>query len=203
VVEPGSARRRSPLVADYAAGDYGALGPEGPAIVFSERPGLSTVQVESDARSAAEVARRLQAALGLAPPEAFNTSLGDQDLRLIWVGSWRWYVVEPERRNLEAELTRQLAGTGAAVVDLSHSRSAVRMAGHEARYVLAKGSGVNVHPRRLHAGCAVQTALFHVDVLIDCVDDRPIFDLYMARGFALALWQSLRHAAAEYGYRVA
>jgi sarcosine oxidase subunit gamma len=75
------------------------------------------------------------------------------------------------------------------------------MSGHEARYVLAKGTGVNVHPRILHAGSAVQTALFHVDVLIDCTDDRPSFDLYVPRGFALALWQSLRHAAAEYGYR--
>lgn len=202
MAEGAIARRCSPLASEYAPGEYGALEPEGPAIRFAERPARATVQVESDAEGAAETARRLEAALGLAPPAAFNTSAGNDVVRIIWVGPWRWYVVEPQHRNLEAELAERLAGTGAAAVDLSHSRGVLRMEGHETRYVLAKGSGVNVHPRILHAGRAVQTALFHVDVLIDCVDDGPTFDLYMARGFALSLWQSLRHAAAEYGYRV-
>lgn len=202
MAEPGPIARRSPLAREWTPGDYGRLGPDGPAIVFARRPELATVQVESDAGGADEVARRLEAALGLAPPAGYNTGVGDDALRLIWTGPWRWFVVEPEGRDLEAVLREALAGTGAAVVQLSHSRTVLRMSGHEARYVLAKGTGVNVHPRRLHAGVAVQTALFHVDVLIDCTGEAPSFDVYMARGFALSLWQTLRHAAAEYGYRV-
>jgi sarcosine oxidase subunit gamma len=110
--------------------------------------------------------------------------------------------VEPAHRDLEAYLAEFLDGLGAAVVDLSAGRTVVRMTGHEARYVLAKGCGLNVHPRALHADRSAQTALFHVDALIDCVDDLPAFDIYAARSLGLSLWQSLRQAAAEYGYRV-
>jgi heterotetrameric sarcosine oxidase gamma subunit len=196
------ARRRTALVGAYVAGVHGALRPEGPQITFTERSRLTIVQVESDAEASDAVATRLRESFAQDPPLAGNTASGSDQARLIWVGPGRWLAVTPKRDDLEAELGDALAGTGAAVVDLSHGRSVLRMGGHEARYVLAKGSGLNVHPRRFHAGCAAQTALFHIDVLVDCTDDAPSFDLYVARSLALSLWQSLRLAAAEYGYRI-
>ena len=202
MAENEQAARRSALADAFVRGTHGTLRPEGPQIVFAERPGLSMVQVESDAEGAAAAMARLGQAFGRQPPEAYNTAVGDDDARLIWTGPWRWLAVAPARGDLEAELAEALAGTGTAVVDLSHGRGVVRMRGHETRYILAKGCGLNVHPRVFHAGACAQTALFHVDVLIDCVDDAPTFDLYAARSLTLSLWQSLRHAAAEYGYRV-
>ena len=196
------AQRRSALADDYAPGSYGAARPEGPQVTFAERAGLTLVQVESDTVGGEGVAARLAEAFGPAAPRTPNTARGSERARLIWSGPWRWLAVTSEPRDLEAELAEALAGSGAAVVDLSHGRSVLRMSGHEARYVLAKGCGLNVHPHRFHAGVAAQTALFHVDVLIDCVDDEPRFDIYAARSLALSLWHSLQGAAAEYGYRV-
>ena len=199
---PAVPRRRSPLAAAYSPGDYGALGPGGPKVMLSERPGLTTVQVECAAADAETVCDRLEQALGQRPPETANTSHGDDTLRLIWAGPARWQVTEPERRDLEAHLFEALSGTEAAVVDLSHSRAVIHLAGPEARHVLAKGSGLDFHAQVFTPGACAQTALFHVAVLIDCRDDTPSFDIYAARGLALSLWQSLSHAAAEYGYRV-
>jgi sarcosine oxidase subunit gamma len=192
----------SALAAGYEPGDFGAVTADGPWLHLTERRGLTTVQVESDQHEAAEVATRLEAALGCRPPEAYNTSAGDDALRLIWSGPWCWHVVEPERRDLESELFQILDGTEAAVVDLSHSRAVIRLAGEPARGVLAKGCGLDTHPTVFGAGKCAQTALFHVPALIDCLDDTPTFDIYAARGLALSLWQSLCHASAEYGYRV-
>lgn len=202
MAEAGAPARRSALAAEYRPGDYGALGADGPGVYLSERTGLATVQVESDGREASAVLERLEAAFGRRPPETYNTSVGGDDLRLIWAGPWRWHVVEPERRDLEAYLFQVLDGTEAAIVALSHSRAVIRLAGGSARQVLAKGSGLDTHPKVFVAGSCAQTALFHVPVLIDCLDDAPTFDLYAARGLALSLWQSLCHASAEYGYRV-
>ena len=199
---PAVPRRRSPLAAAYSPGDYGALGSDGPKVMLSERPGLTTVQVECAAADIQTVADRLQQALGQRPPETANTSHGDDTLRLIWAGPARWHLTEPDGRDLEAELFDALSGTEAAVVDLSHSRAVIRLAGPEARHVLAKGSGLDFHAQVFTPGACAQTALFHVAVLIDCRDDTPSFDIYAARGLACSLWQSLSHAAAEYGYRV-
>lgn len=196
------ARRRSALADTYVPGIHGLPRAGGPQVRFAERAGLAIVQVEADAANAEAVVGRLRDAFGVAAPEAANTSRGGGEARLIWSGPWRWLAVEPERRDLEAHLAAALAGTAAAVVDLSHGRGVIRMGGHESRYVLAKGCGLNVHPRVLHAGLCAQTALFHVDVLIDCADDEPAFDIYAPRSLMLSLWQSLRRAAAEYGYRV-
>ncbi len=202
MVERDAPKRRSALAAEYQSGDYGAIGTDGPQVHLSERPGLAVVQVESDGREAREVLDRLEVALGSRPPEAYNTSRGDDGLRLLWAGPWRWHLVEPERRDLERYLFRSLKGTEAAVVELSHSRAVIRLAGEAARPVLAKGCGLDTHPKVFQAGSCAQTALFHVPVLIDCLDDAPTFDLYAARGLALSLWQSLCHASAEHGYRV-
>ena len=199
---PAVPRRRSPLAAAYSPGDYGALGPGGPKVMLSERPGLTTVQVECAAADAETVCDRLEQALGQRPPETPNTSHGDDALRLIWAGPARWHLTEPDGRDLEAELFDALSGTEAAVVDLSHSRAVIRLAEPEARHVLAKGSGLDFHAQVFTPGACAQTALFHVAVLIDCRDDTPSFDIYAVRGLARSLWQSLSHAAAGYGYRV-
>ncbi|MDP6705878.1 MAG: sarcosine oxidase subunit gamma family protein [Alphaproteobacteria bacterium] len=202
MAETTTPERLSALAAGYEPGDFGAVAADGPRLHLTQRQGLTTVQVESDHREAAEVVARLEAALGHRPPEAYNSSAGDDAMRLIWAGPWCWHVVEPERRDLESELFQILNGTEAAVVDLSHSRAVIRLAGEPSRRVLAKGCGLDTHPAAFGAGACAQTALFHVPALIDCLDDAPTFDVYAARGLALSLWQSLCHAGAEYGCRV-
>jgi sarcosine oxidase subunit gamma len=110
--------------------------------------------------------------------------------------------VEPETRDLETALFKLLQGLDTAVVDLSHARAVIRLSGEAARQVLSKGSGVDFHRNSFRSGDVAQTALFHVSALIDCVDNVPTCDLFVPRGFALAFWQHLRHACAEYGYSV-
>lgn len=192
--------RLSPLHAEYRSGDFGAARSTG--VFLAERRNLSMVQVEAAPGEADGLRARLREKFSLDPPAAPNTSAGGENFRMIWVGPSRWLLVEPESRDLEADVFDAIAGIDAAVVDLSHARSVIQLSGGGARRVLAKGAGLDFHEQAFSAGCAAQTVLFHISVLLDCIGGGPAFDIYAARGFTLGLWQSLCNASAEYGYRI-
>ena len=90
----------------------------------------------------------------------------------------------------------------AAVTDLGHGRTVLRIVGRHGRDLLAKGSGVDFHPRAFPVGACAQSLLGHVGVLVHAVDERPAFDLYVARSYALTVWEWLGESAAEWGFRV-
>ena len=195
-------QRASPLRADYQAGNFGADLTTGPGLDLGERRDLSMVQVEAAPGEAGEARARLRREFGLDLPQKPNTGIGGENFRMIWTGPERWLLVEPESRDLETHVFGLLAGMDVAVVDLSHARAVFRLAGPAARRVLAKGAGLDFHEQAFGAGCAAQTVLFHVSVLLDCNGEGPSFDIYAARGFSLDLWRSLCRAGAEYGYRI-
>lgn len=197
--------RRSALAGAFEAGLHGARHWRGPGVRLAERRPLSIVQVEARRESAggdgtAALGDAVAAALGVRLPEAPNTAAGGEGgrPRVLWTGPGRWLAIEPESRDLAALLEAAAGPAGAAVVDLSHGRSCPRLSGRDARRVLAKGAPLDWHPAAFAPGACAQTALFHLPALIDC-RDAEAFDLYVARGYALDLCESLREAAAEYG----
>lgn len=203
MADTGIARttRRSALFGAIHAGDHGARDYRGPGVVITERHPLSMVQIEARASEAAAVLDAVASALGIRPPEAFNTSIGDGRPRILWTGPNRWLVVEPESRDLDGVLQDALAGSNAAVVDLGHGRSSLRLSGRSVRQVLMKSGPLDWHPRAFTPGSCAQTAMFHVSSLIDCRDE-DVFDVYVARGFAAGFLESVEQAAAEFGYRL-
>jgi methylglutamate dehydrogenase subunit D len=194
--------RRSALAGAIEAGDHGAKDFRGPGVEITERHPLSMVQIEARAGDAPAMLDAAATALGPRPTEAFNTSVGDGRPRILWTGPNRWLVVEPETRDLDGLLQGTLGSTGAAVVDLGHGRASIRLSGRSARQVLMKAGPLDWHPRAFTPGMCAQTAMFHVSALIDCRDEF-VFDLYIARGFAVSFLESVTQAAAEYGYRLA
>lgn len=193
--------RRSALSGVIQAGDHGAKDYRGPGVVITERHPLSMVQIEARAAEAPAMLDAATGVLGLRPSEAFNTSIGDGRPRILWTGPNRWLVVEPEVRDLDGLLQKALAPSNAAVVDLGHGRAALRLSGRSVRRVLMKGGPLDWHPSAFTPGMCAQTALFHLSALIDCREE-DVFDIYVARGFAMSFLESVEQAAAEYGYRV-
>jgi sarcosine oxidase subunit gamma len=199
--QAGPAARRSALSGIMRPGDHGAPDYRGPGVTFTERHPFANVQIEARTDQSPAMLDAVAALVGTRPPEAPNTSAGDGRPRILWTGPDRWLVVEPEHRDLETLLRDALTPMGAAVVDLGHGRTSIRLAGRAVRQVLMKGAGLDWHPRVFTPGLCAQTALFHLPALIDCRDE-SVFDVYVARGFAQSFWESLTEAAAEYGYRV-
>ncbi len=141
---------------------------------------------------------------GATLPTAPGSSTVTASTSILTVGPERWLVVEAERagRDLAAQLASALGEGTAAVTDLGHGRTVLRLSGPRATDLLAKGCGLDLHPSRFPVGACAQGLLAHFSVLIHASDEAPSFDLYVARSYALALWEWLEELAAEYGYRV-
>lgn len=194
--------RRSALAAIYRAGDFGAVPRTGPGIVLAERRGLGIVQLAADPRHYDRIATRVEDALALALPQTPNRARVAGELTALWTAPGRVLLVAPERRDLEAELARALAGEEAAITALGHSRTVIRLSGPRLRDLLAKGCGLDFHPRAFGAGASVQSSYEKIGVLMHALDDARAVDLYVARGFAVSLWEHLLEGALEFGCRV-
>jgi len=198
------AERLSALAETYQRGDLGAARGDGPGIIIAERRPLAMVQVAALSGAAVTVRAAIAAALGMMVAATPNHAAQKDGVTILGVGPDRWLVVEPERpgRELDTRLNEALTDTPASLVDLSHSRTVFRIAGRSSRDLLAKGCGIDFHPRAFPAGSCVQCLLGHVGALLHAVDAVPSFDLYVARGFALTVWEWLIESATEYGCRI-
>jgi sarcosine oxidase subunit gamma len=121
--------------------------------------------------------------------------------QICWVGPHKWWIVETDRRDRAESMAREL-GDRAAVTTQGHGRACIRLSGPSARDLLAKGCTLDFHPGSFSAGHCAQTNLGHVNTLIICVDDEPIFDLFVMRSYAVSFWEWITDAAQEFGYAV-
>jgi sarcosine oxidase subunit gamma len=88
------------------------------------------------------------------------------------------------------------------VVDVSHSRTVIGLAGANARDVLMKGTNFDVHPRQFAPGNCIQAHLGRCHMLLHQLDDGPGYDIYIHRSFAVYAWKWLEDAAGEYGLSI-
>ncbi len=146
---------RSPL-ADRSD-DLAALG-------SVEVPFLTQLNLRVDPAPAAGRLGRL----GLELPTTPNTWLAGGGREALWLGPNEWLLVaEPGAGSeLVAELERALEGLHHSVVDLSADRAVVELAGEHRIDLLAKGCGLDLHPRSWRDGMCAQTLLAHVPVLL-------------------------------------
>jgi methylglutamate dehydrogenase subunit D len=137
---------------------------------------------------------------GIALPDGPDAACADGRVALR-IAPRRWWLVEEPGRAAESDLVAALAGR-AALTDLSHARTVLRLGGPAGRSVLAKLCRIDLHPSALPPGRVAQTALGQVPVLIHALDDGSGFDLYLPRSLAVSAAASLIDAAEEFGIAV-
>ena len=101
---------------------------------------------------------------------------------------------------LLADLKKKLDGM-ASVVDQSHGRVVIVLAGVKSRAVLAKGTPVDFHADHFAIGQSAFTQMAHVGVHVTR-SGADEFTLSVFRGFSESLWEWLYSQAAEFGYQV-
>lgn len=195
------AARRSALTGILVRGDFGAAPFSGPGIQLSERGPLSIVQIEARAGAVSDLIVATESAVGAAPSAEPNAASGTGAPRILGTGTGRWLLSEPETRDLAAHLRAALPDS-VAVTDLGHARTVLRLTGSKARDLLAKGTGIDLHPSAFPADTSRMTGLFHTSVLIDCRSAAPVYDIYVHRSYAVHLFEMLLDGALEYGCRV-
>ena len=195
--EPG---RRSALNGVVEPGAYGRQIAGGPGITLRERPNLSIIQVAAYADTAEKTGTVIQSLVGAFPPEP-NRSVMFDSTQICWIGPHKWWIIETDQRH-HAESIASRLGNSAAVTTQGHGRSCSRLSGPSARDLLPKGCTLDFHPRLFSAGHCAQTSLGHANTLINCIDDEPIFDLFVLRSYAVSFWEWITDAASEFGYRI-
>jgi len=177
------------------------IGPESarPGVTLSERRGLAIWQIaawrtaEVDALRA-RLAERLELELPAGPQAARAGGM-----LAFQVAPRRWWLVLPEDAG---PLDPGLPAGRAALTDLSHARSVIRLGGSASRSIMAKLCRIDLHPRALPAGHIAQTPLGQVASLVHALDDGSSFDLYLPRSLARSGVESLIDAALEFGLEI-
>ncbi len=165
----------------------------GGAVELSEQRFARQIAVRLRLRASAYLA-------GLPLPLEPNRVAAMGPVRILWLGPDEFLVTTPDGAmpELLPRLARAVAGRTAAVIDVSSSRAVITLAGIEARAVLAKGCGLDLHPRAFAAGQCAQTLLARVPVILDQVSPAPAYRLFVRRSYAAWLFDWLADAAEEF-----
>lgn len=187
-------RERSELAGIVPAGGV-QFGSAASGIVLAERWPLAMFQLTAISDAALPA---IEAAMEYRMPEP-GLSAANAELTTLWCGPSRWLMVGP--RAAHAGLAAKLAALArhAAVVDLSHARTVLRIQGQRSRDVLAKLCALDFHPRAFASGRCGLSSMAGVSTLIHKFDEAPTFDLFVQRSFAREFRDCARAAAAEFG----
>lgn len=180
--------RLSPFAALFAATD-------------SDDDARVTIAARALGQAQIDCAPDRAAAIALPLPGA-GRSVSHDGLRLLNLAPGRWMVIAAEAHGLESRVRAACGDSGAATVDQGHGRATLRLSGSAVRDALAKGTGVDLHPRAFAEDHVISTALFHVSVTIDRRRGGGTFDIHMPRGYARSLAERLIDAGRAFGVAV-
>lgn len=189
-------QRASPLSAAGRSGGESSAGGNVPGVTVNERIGLSILQLETrdpGLPALTAVCKRM----GIEAAPEINRAAISATHTVVWTGPGRWLLVSEERAGdaKESQLREQI-GDGAAITDLGHARTVLRVSGDTAGELLAKGCPVDVE--NMAAGECCASLIAHSTVIIHCLGGGDGFDVYVARSYARSLWEWLQDAAMEY-----
>ncbi len=173
-------------------------------VMLGERPFRGHLNLRGSARDIGFL-DGVRTVLGLDLPLIPNTSASGDGVTALWLGPDEWLLSldSDQAEEAAAKLRDALATVHAAITDVSHARTVLGLAGPDAREVLAKGCGLDLHPRAFAVGACAQSTLAKATVILHLVDATPTFEIHIGRSFAQYLWVWLQDAAGEYGFTLA
>ncbi len=174
-----------------------------PRVRLSERKALTSIQVLAFNGRHADAAKAITEALGVECPNRAGTSNSDGKTQVSWNGPNGWMIVaaDAEAGFAPGELLARIeaaVGELGAVVDQSHGRCGLRLSGECARAVMEKNTALDLHPRVFGTGQCALTSVAHMNATVVQVDDKPTYDLYVARSLARSFAHALEHACHEF-----
>ena len=192
---------RSALTGHLRPGRFGAAGEP---LVLSERPLGTLIQLSGWPESFEGAVRPVLEPLGLSGIGGFDRAqLSEKALALR---------VSPERLLLRLKSAGDWAKVGSGIdqaltpfLDLSHSRTVIRLVGANAAALLARLLPIDFEEQAFGAGRFVQSGIHTVAALVHRDADEagvPTYDIYVPRSFAASTWDLITRTAMPFGYRV-
>ena len=192
---------RSALAAHIKPGRFGAAGGQ---LVLSERPLGTLIQLSGWRDSFEDAARPLMARFGLDGGGAFDRAQASAKALAFRVAPER-VLLRPASPDDWAAARGSIDPAQTPILDLSHSRTLLRVAGVAAADLMARLMPIDFDAQAFGPGRFVQSGIHSTAVLAhraDAADGAPVFDIYMPRSFAASLWDFITQTAMPFGYRV-
>jgi heterotetrameric sarcosine oxidase gamma subunit len=191
--------RHSPLKPAYHAGEHGNLS-AGAGVRLSEVTPASIVQVAAWHGQERAAIAAIRSVTGIALPDGAGGGVAGETVSAFGFAPGKFTVVGDDPALARSLLAAIPIETG-TVTDLSHGRTAIRIAGARAEWVLAKFFAIDFSPPAFPIGAARSTN--HHDIFAQIQrGGADQFDIYVFRSFARSFWKSLCHASEEVGYEV-
>lgn len=182
--------RISALFGHYSKGRLGGDGACG--VTFCEVADLSLVQVAAWPDTLRDVGARAAQSIGAdaapAPGKAVSTPKG----ALLRVEPLKWWLYGAGDVELSPE--------EGSVLDLSHSRTHLRISGPQAALLLNRHLPLDLREAAFPVGTVATSAFHHTGVTLWRSEQG--FELFMVRGFALSLWQLLLESGEQFNAEV-
>ncbi len=192
------AERVSALKSHFHTGQFGDIGPDGPRLRLSELRAPVLWQVAAWPDTLPEVAASLAKQIGArAAPGPLRAATGPKGtlLRIQPLVFWLTGIDQAT-----AKQAADIAPATGTALDLSHSRTVIRIEGPRARDLLARGVMFDLRDQALPEGACATGAIHHVGVFLHRRDGG--YDLYVPRGFAVTIWEWATETAAQWGCEV-
>lgn len=183
-------RARSALARFAAADGLACWSAEG--IALRELPYAAIVRVQAfddDGCSAACTA------IGVELPGPGALVQGD-GLTVAWVAQSEWLVFLAP--SAEPALLAALAAAGVFATSIGDARTGIAIDGARAAQVLARGTGIDLHPAVFPEGRVCNTRLAQLAVMLARPSETSGFHVWVDRSAGAWLWQWLLDAASEF-----
>jgi heterotetrameric sarcosine oxidase gamma subunit len=191
--------RESPLGAAWRPGSHGNFADGAGVRLVETRPG-SIVQLSAWPGREKDAIAEIKSVTGLMLVDGAGAGAVKGGRSAFGFAPGRFLVVD-QAEGLGAALSAAIPPETGRVTDLSHGRTAIRISGPKAQWVLAKFFALDfsLPAFPLYAGKSAN----HHDIFaqIQRTGDRQ-FDIYVFRSFARSFWTALCHGAEEVGYEV-
>jgi sarcosine oxidase subunit gamma len=165
------------------------------ATLSERRPG-SILQVAAWPDTTETVRAAITDLLGIQVP-AVGFAYADANVTVAAIAPGR-FMIAGSAADLPHRFEAALQSDQAAVTDLSHGRTILRLDGDAATTVLASCIALDLHPTAFPRGRVAQTSVHHIDVLLHRLSDTT-YELWALRSFAEALAEWILDAGVEHG----
>ena len=132
--------------------------------------------------------------LGLDLPTDPRSSAAWGEVQALWLSTDQWLVLCPRAKTAEllGSLRQALEGIHSFAVDVSDMRTIIRLEGDDARFLLLKGSSLDLLSSDYEAGTVRRLRFAEIAALLHIVSAKPdVIDLYVFRSYANYAWDWL------------
>ena len=189
----------SPLAPVLRPGRH-ALADHSVGVTLAETQPGSIVQLAAWRGEEGALIAAIKEVTGLALPDGAGGGVSTEAKAAFGFAPGKFLVADQDE-GLAADFAQAVTSETGTVTDLSHGRTAIKIAGPKAEWVLAKFFAVDFSLPAFPLGSGVSTV--HHDIFAQIQrTGADQFDVYVFRSFARSFWNSLCHASLEVGYEV-